>query len=254
MRIFLAALMVVGVTQQRAEACSCNANPDFPPATGVPLNAQLHVLLRRGASSFELRTENGVVATRTEQIPNGVKLIPSEPLTADTNYVLVAPDTQEQSSFQTGSFVDDVAPAAPTLGTPVHFVSPAIFRSTCDTGGETFSVPVPSVSGVYEVFIGPTVSTIDTTTPALTLSGSFGVILVGDGSLCDSNFPVSTTADLAIAVREVDLAGNVSPLSEPIQLKGGATGCTATDGPTLMILAGLLTRIWAKSRRKQAVG
>jgi uncharacterized protein (TIGR03382 family) len=144
--------------------------------------------------------------------------------------------------------LDEVAPLAPALGTVTHNVSP-VFRSTCDLGGEGFSIAVsgvdPAPLSAFHVFMGPTTSSIDTSAPGLILPAEFGMVSLGDNSVCaqadGSSFPVSTMTSLAVQIRLVDGPGNASELSNAVQLKPGA-GCSSTSALPLGLLVVLLSR------------
>ena len=240
--------MVVGVMQQRAEACSCVSEPVLTNDKTVPLNVRIPILGLLETNAFELRDTNGVlIPTTTEAVPGGLFLVPMAPLQPSTDYA-ISPVVSRSSvqRFQTGDAADEIAPlVAPQLGSFTRNV----VNSSCGKG-EVFAVTVPDFvnePSVHEVFIGPTTKSIDTSHPVLFVPAA-GTLFIGDAVACQATLKTSAMADLAIAIRTRDFAGNVSPLSEPIQLKGGGTGCTATDGPTVLLLAGLLARL--RSRRR----
>jgi hypothetical protein len=249
MRIILALMVLVAALQQRAEACSCRPTTFVP--TLVPLNARIPVLGPVDQLGVVLSTADGrVVPSTTESIGSGFAVVPSVPLAPDTDYVLNDSAGLLSAPFRTRLIDDEAAPPSPVLGAVSHFVPP-IFRSTCLREGEAFSVAVSdpeSAEVIYEVFTGSTVASIDSSEPTLVVP-AIGAITLDDASTCGWNFAVSKTPALAVAIRSRDFAGNVSELSNAVQLKG----CSASGGPALMVLAGLLTRIWAKSRRKRAV-
>ncbi len=251
MRIILAALMVMGVLQQRAEACSCRPTVFVP--TLIPLNARIPVLTSGDLVGASLSSVDGGTAVpfTTEPIAGGFVVVPSEPLAPDSDYAFNDSVGSVSGLIRTRFINDETPPPAPTLGAFTHFASP-VFHNTCEiSGGEGFTISVidpEAAEVVYEIFTGPNAKSIDTSAPAVVLPS--GAITLHDASLCGRNFPVSSRGSLAVAVRSRDFAGNVSELSNAVQLKG----CSTTGGPGLLILASLLTRIWAKSRRKQAVG
>lgn len=234
-------VVVASALGQRAEACSCRT-PALLSGLVVPLNARLPVLDPFSTdTSFALTTAGGIVVPADAVVvPGGFIVVPMQRLAPDTGYLLTHGGDPE--SFQTGSSVDELSPASPTiLANFTHSVSPVLGRNSCNLGGEGFLVSLSSpVDGVlFQVFTGPTTASIDTSSPAMVLqvnpSASF---FLGDSSVCGPRFPVSKMANLAIQVRTVDLAGNVSELSNAVQLK--SSGCSATGGSTLVLAALLL--------------
>lgn len=239
MRAILLVVMVVSVLNQRAEACSC-VSPPVLGVEGVPLNARLPVLGQAiDPSLLALTTVDGgvIVPTSVETVPGGFIVVPDVLLSPHTHYTLGS-----LAGFGTGDSVDEAAPAAPSLGAFTHSVSPVIGGSSCDTGGESFSIVVPEFSvpdpfTVFEVFTGPGTDRVDASQPALLLP-SASPMLFGDGFLCMPQLATSHMPNLAVAIRTRDLAGNVSPLSNAVQLKGSA-GCSTTGGSAVALLLGI---------------
>jgi hypothetical protein len=254
MRVILAGLVVISALSGRSEACSCISEPVVTNDQLVPINVRIPILGVLETNSFELRDANGaLIPTTTEAVPGGLFLVPLAPLQPNSTYG-VSPVVSRLSgqAFRTGEGPDDVAPvAAPILGTFTRAVIDG--SSTCGGPGESFSVNVSETIGepsVHEVFVGATTDTIDTRAPAFFLKAR-PMLFLSEVSICEPKFPTSARADLAIAIRTRDLAGNVSPLSNAVQLK--TAGCSSTGAPGLLFLAGLLTQNRAKSRRKRAV-
>lgn len=252
MRIVLAVVVgVVGALGQRAEACSCRSEPFVFSGLEIPVNASLPVLSTD--TEFTLTTEGGIaVAAEAVVVPGGFAVVPTQPLAPDAGYTLT--HSGGVVAFRTGAGADVQAPAPPILGSFTHSVGPLIARSTCElVGGEGFVVSLSSpVDGVvFQIFTGANPESIDTSSPAMVLpvdpSASF---FLGDSSLCSARFPASKMANLAIQVRTVDLAGNVSELSNPLQLKG--SGCSATGGSALVLAALLLARKSLKRGQKSS--
>jgi hypothetical protein len=242
-RVLVGLVVLLGAMSQRAEACSCISSPFLFSGAGVPLNARLPVLGAFNTSAnFELSTDGGtLVASRTEVVPGGVIVIPDEPLAPSTDYAL----SFEAASngpifFRTSDEADQVAPSTPSISSFTHFVSPALGRSTCDLGGDGFTLTLSGFVSepftFFEVFTGTATDRIDTTKPALLVPAGASFFL-GDASVCEHNLSTSTMSDLAVQVRTVDAAGNASALSNAVQLKRG--GCSSTGGPALG-LGGLL--------------
>lgn len=68
---------------------------------------------------------------------------------------------------------------------------------------------------------------------------SDGILAFGDKLLCNpQRLAISSMPSLAVQVRAVDIAGNVSELSNAIQVKG----CSATGGTALILLSALFLR------------
>lgn len=256
MRVILALMVVLVGVSERAEACSCSP-PDRVLTNDrvVPTDVRIPILgdLLQ-TQTFDLIDSNGTtVPATTERVPGGVFLVPLTSLEPNADYAVTPViDRYSGQGFRTGDGPGElVSVPAPTLGTFTRFVIDG--SSTCGGPGESFQVNVSETMSeptMHEVFVGSTTDTIDTRAPAFFFRAR-PILFLSEVSICEPKFPTSSP-DLAIAIRTRDLAGNVSPLSNAIQLKSG--GCSATGGPSLLLLAGLLlTRIWAKSRRKQAV-
>lgn len=247
MRIFLVVLVVGVAMGQRAEACSCSDTTFFARGPGVPLNVRLPVLGPMTTDpGFVLTTvvDGAIVPTTTQVVPGGFFVVPDAPLLRNTDYVL-SPDLGQRSGqgFRTGESTQEVAPAeAPSLDS---FTRTVVGRSTCGEPGEVLIASVGGALGeIHEVFVGPTTASIDTSAPAFVVRARSSLYL-GDGvGICDARFLTGSRPDLAIALRTRDLAGNVSPLSNAIQLKTG--GCSSTSGPTLLLLVALLTGVRRK--------
>ena len=255
MRILVAVAVVVvtavSAFSQRAHACSCR-KPSLFVTEPVAVNAQIPVLDPFSTdTSFTLITEGGLAVTAAAVVvPGGFIVVPTEPLAPNTTFWLTHCDNS--GSFRTGSERDDLSPTTPTIAGSSHHVSPLFpAGSACDLGGEGFLISLSSpIDGAFwEVFSGPTAATIDLSTPSMAIqvdaSNSF---FFGDASLCSSRFPVSKMPSLAIQVRTVDLAGNASELSEPMQLK---SGCSITGGSALVLALLLLTRKSLKRGEKR---
>lgn len=241
MRILVAVMVVVSALGQRADACSCRFDPFVFTGLEVPVNASLPVLSTD--TEFTLTTEGGsVVAAEAVAIPAGFAVVPTQPLAPNTGYVLT--HSAGSTTFRTGAGSDELTPTAPTLGVSGHSFGPLFAGSTCDlVGGECFLIALssPGDGVLVHVFTGATTESIDSAVPAMVLpiSGSSSFFL-GDSVLCSPRFPVSKMSNLAIQARTVDLAGHVSELSNPLQLKGG--GCSASGGSALVLAALLLAR------------
>lgn len=221
--------VAVGLVAGRAEACSCSAQGFAFEGSGLPRNARLPLLGPFvSTEAVRLLTPAGeLVPARLETVPGGLFVVPEAPLAADAGYVLEEGGRPFQ--FVTSAADDLTAPPAPRIGDFSFSQGAWLFRGGCDLGGEEFRVNVESGTPaepfeVLEVFMGPRVDAIDTSTPALVVPHRGGFSL-GNRSLCSNTFPVSTFADLAVQVRTRDAAGNVSELSNAVQLKGG--GCSA---------------------------
>lgn len=223
------AAVAVGLVAGRVEACSCDGTGFAFEGSGVPRNARLP-LLGPFVSTEDLRllTRAGEpVPARLELVPGGLFFVPEAPLAADAGYVLE--DRGRRFEFVTSAEDDLTAPPAPRIGDFSFSQGAWLFRSTCDLGGEEFLINVESGTPtepfeLLEVFMGPRTDAIDTSAPALVVPHRAGFFL-GNRTRCANNFPVSTVADLAVQVRTRDAAGNVSELSNVVQLKGG--GCSA---------------------------
>lgn len=256
MRLLLAVVVAASASGQRAEACSCKRLFFSPPSEAVALNARFPVIgAFEAAASFVLREASGAtVAASATAAPGGFFVVPDAPLAPNTDYVLEI-EGEGESPFRTATQLDQTPPGSISLGAFTHLVSPVIGRSTCDLGGEQFTLPVfghttEDSLAVFEIFTGRTTATIDTSAPALIVPAVFGVVGVGDMSLCSPKTPTSTVSELAIQARLVDGAGNASELSNAVQLKGG--GCSAVGGSAfgLAALLVLVRRNPLKRRRK----
>jgi hypothetical protein len=221
----------------------------------VPLNARIPVLGPFSpGGTFELSTDGGtLVPSRTEEVPGGVIVIPDEPLAPGTDYALsfeAAPNGP--LFFRTGDELDQVAPSTPSISSFTHFVSPALGRSTCDLGGDGFTLTLSGFVSepftFFEVFTGPATDRIDTTKPALLVPAGARFFL-GDASVCEHNLSTSTMSDLAVQVRTVDGAGNASAFSNAVQLKRG--GCSSAGGPALGLVGLLLWTLRNGSKRRR---
>lgn len=249
-----ACVAVVGVVTAlaagRAAACTCDGSGFAFVGAGVPRNAKLPVLGGFvAADEVRLLTAAGQeVPARLEAAPNGVFVVPEAPLEAHTPYRLE--HRAAAFDFVTSAEVDLVAPGVPRIGAVTRAQGGGQFRSTCDLGGEDFRISVESGAPVdpfevLEVYLGAHADGIDAGAPMLVVPHRDGFVL-GNRLLCANNFPVSRVADLAVQVRTRDAAGNVSELSNAVQLKGG--GCS-TAGPGLGLAC--LALAFARGRRSE---
>lgn len=249
------AAVAVGLVAGRAEACSCAGSGFAFEGAGIPRNARLPLLgpfvTTEATEGLRLLTRAGEpVAVRLEPVPGGLFFVPEAPLEADAGYILE--DRGMPFEFVTSAEDDLTAPPAPRIGTFSFRQGEWLFRSSCDLGGEEFLINVESGTPtepfeVLEVFMGPRTDAIDTSAPALVVPHQGGFLL-GNRGLCSNTFPVSTLADLAVQVRARDAAGNVSELSNAVQLKSG--GCSAAAGPALAL--GWWVLPLARWRRRRA--
>lgn len=246
--------LVVVLAAGRAEACSCRGMIFAFEGTGIPRNAKLPLL----GSSFStdyvrlmrpLNPGTELVPIRLESLARGVLVVPEAALEANATYVLESDGFP--FAFETGDESDLLAPQAPRIVGFSRTAAPLNRNSSCDTGGEQFVVTVESGEPVerfevLEVFVGPRPDAIDVSAPALVLPHRDGFV-IGDLSACSSNFKVSTLPELAVQVRARDAAGNVSELSNAVQLKSG--GCSAA-GSALGL--GWAVLAFVRTRRRRA--
>jgi hypothetical protein len=251
LRIALVVGVVAVLAASRAEACSCSSQGFAFSGEGVPRNASLpwlgRFVMADAARLFDSDAQE--VPVRVEPVPGGVFVVPVAPLAANAAYYLQ--NDRWGFSFTTGADDDLTPPAAPTLTSFTVHRSPLLFRDGCDLGGEAFFIAVergspPEAFEILEVFTGPRIDAIDTSAPALVVSQQEARVALADNSACGVSFPVSTLADLAVQVRSRDAAGNVSELSNAVQLKGG--GCSA-GGSALGLGWAVLAFVRARRRR-----
>jgi hypothetical protein len=250
--VWAAALATVVMLSTPAEACSC-AEPSFFPFQDqtVPLNAKLPVLYSSIDSTLEITSSNGdvvpyeIVPTSDESFLLGFP----QPLSAGSSYSVDAGIWTAHVQFTAGTTNDTTAPETPTLRTFTHSKGSGQPRNrdTCDLGGEDFEVSFDNPAGeavVFELFTGPSVATIDQTKPARVLQVYRATSFTfGDRGRCTlTSFPASQVSDLAIQVRAVDYAGNVSDFSNALQLKSASSGCSATGSTALILLSALFLR------------
>lgn len=222
---------VVAMTSGVSLACSCAQLFDTLPANGAvaPSNARVLItgnLLDPGTDFF-LTTADQRVPALSIAVGRSVRLEPSEPLTSGLTYALPGLG----ASFTLSDQPDKSAPATPTV-TAQPRETFADGASSCG-GGETIKLEITGNEDdavFYEVFAGNTVETIDFEKPVQVLSERFSYL---SSHSCSSNFPLGERPDLALAVRAIDAAGNVSDFSIARQLK--TAGCSTTPGLFVLI-------------------
>lgn len=228
-------LVVAGLFAAEAMACSCGRSIEvFPPSGQVPTNLVLQAMGNVGVPT--LRLFDGDQAVTLEPTSHGSRWVtfrPTRSLTPQTTYRLVADDGSELATYRTLDGPDEVPPAPRALIKTTRTFSPS--ASTCGDS-ESVALELDSPEAGAEatgllVFTGESMS-------SPSLQGEAQVFTT-DGFLinarCSTNFPLKSTADLALAVRVIDAAGNVSELSQARQAK--SAGCSTTSAELLVVLA-----------------
>lgn len=232
--------VVVALLAGESLACSCARVVSVFPLSesSVPTNVVFQLTQNVGTlPTFQLFTgDQGVALEQTAHLgTNWVTVKPLVELMPGAKYVLRSEDGAFTANFFVGGGRDESAPAARGLmKTSRTFVAS---KSTCgDSESLHFELSEPlEEQTALLVFTGETTSSKSLQAEASTFSQ--GAFLAN--SSCDTNFPLQTTPNLAVGVRVIDIAGNVSELSEVKQAKSG--GCTAA--PALLGILGALTML-----------
>lgn len=237
-------LAMVAVGPAKAEAL-CYLRYDTLPRPGntnVPVNAVF--LVTPGGTGVRpvLRDPSGAaVWTRVDVVAGGALVVrPLEELAPGTEYALELDGVPTVVS--TGAVRDTEPPTAPTVKSFNRRVSPARRGVGND---ETIALEVTGASDdltleaelAMNVFTGATEDSIDYSQPSMVLNGP--TRWLGNGG-CAMNFPLSGTADLAIALQAIDTAGNLSPVGPPKQLKVAGCQAVAGAGPLAFLALALL--------------
>ncbi len=224
-------------------------------ATDVPLNVQLRFSSR--LSGVELfRGDERVPADRVEE--GGVAaLVPRRVLAPLTVYSVrvTSAALENASTFTTGTDVDSTPP---TLGTPTlqAFRNPVVDLTSCgDRRFEFFSLAYGAQDDrtaagqlIHLGFVGSTVDDIVLDAPAL---GTTGGLIIESSNYCreQSTLPsLMQRPQLAALAVVVDLAGNRSAPSQPVQVKG-CGGCSGAGG-SLAILGAVLLPLRRRRRTR----
>ncbi|MFT3713452.1 MAG: hypothetical protein QM817_37830 [Archangium sp.] len=233
--------VVVVLVGAEALACSCRPILDvFPPAeSSVPTNVIFQVTLNASSPPrFQLFLDDQGVPLETTERPgtNWVTLKPVNELTPGGKYVLRSEDGSFSGNFFVMGGRDDSAPAARTLKkTSRNFVASG---SSCgNTESIQLDVSEPLETGTaLLVFTGESTSSQSLQGEASTFISQVELL---SQSGCNTNLPLQSLPNLAVGVRVVDFAGNVSELSEVKQAK--SAGCTAA--PALLGILGALAML-----------
>ncbi len=166
------------------------------------------------------------------------RFIPDMPLEADTHYRVMRGD-EIVSEFTTGAAADEAAPAVPTvelLDRQRHITSAS---SVCRerTGGATVA---PSGDDETILFL------VSRQEVPVSDDAPYAALTEGAPSFVDAH---NLERRFSLRVRAVDLAGNLSEPSEPIQVRLGLTGRRCDHGGTLSVFGWPLLLVGLRRRR-----
>jgi hypothetical protein len=234
-------VLVLAVVCLAAEAlaCSCRSVVSvFPPSrSGVPTNVEFQVTTNIAeVPSLQLFADDqGVPLEVIAHHAGWVTLRPTVPLQPRTRYDLSSLNSDASgfsffATYTTADGPDEVPPAPRAIAsTSRRFIESA---STCGNSESlTLKLSVEQERDVTALVV----FTGDTTSALSAEPSTFSTTGVLTNSLCDSNYPLQGSPNLAVAVRVIDFAGNLSELSEAKQAKSG--GCSAA--PALLGVLGL---------------
>jgi hypothetical protein len=235
-----ALVVMLAMLGAEALACSCSTPTSvFPPSGArVPLNAVFQLTAPTfGAETPRLFVGNVELALRVRtNSASWLSVQALQPLPPNTELTLVVPDARfgvTSVTYTTTDTTDDAPPATRAL----RSVSRTYNSNAGSTCGPSESVTM-LLDGDDEADTGFLIVTGSDTATAAAESAFVRRPLLVDMA-CARDFPLRDTPDLAVGVRVVDFAGNVSELSEVRQAK--TAGCASA--PTLgVLLAALLLR------------
>ncbi len=259
---WIAAVVVVvsALSPVRADACSMRVRQAAQPpdgATNVPLNVVPRVIgIHDGIADMPLRLSGpggDVAITVVRHDVNSLEVRPALLLAPRTTYQLTNVATDPNGpplnaepltvSFTTGDAEDTTAPSAPTITGVQETHSDWFNKNTCPAWQryqlgltDLADANTPSSGLLVEVTPGKT-------TDALTPTHAY-TMFPGESSISAD----PSASDLAVELRAVDWAGNVSPPTAPRQLK--RLGCSSVPGGGAPAVALLVA--WALRRRSAA--
>jgi hypothetical protein len=233
----LARLLLLAVTLLGANAlaCSCRGTTRvFPPAgSEVPTNVVFQVTQNAGELAPLKLFEGSQTPVEVDSVvhhPRWVTVRPRAPLLPGATYRLT--DGMEfTATFTAEAGADETAPAPRALLSTRRTFVPG--NSTCGNAESvqlTLEAAATGEPTALLVFSGVTTSSL-----GAEASGFTEGTLLSD-SLCAQNFSLLTTPDLALAVRVIDAAGNLSEASSAKQVK--TAGCSSA--PALLGVFGVL--------------
>lgn len=233
-----------------ALACSCRIETEiFPPSSSIiPTNVQFQLThgFRVSASPTLSREDGTVVPTlETTRSTTWITLAPLQPLEPNTKYTVTTtggPDGMEFFGFTTTDGPDETPPEPRRFSSFVREVSPG--GSSCGPGESIRFNLSARVEPATTLVMMSGVNSQQLSEVPTALIGEFGLFEGG----CGRNFALLKTGDLAIDLRVIDFAGNLSTTPEVHQLK--TAGCSATPGLFApLVLAFFLAR--KRSRRQR---
>lgn len=244
--------VVVALAAGHAWACSC-ADPldSFPRngATNVPINVVIRVENNFGESeaTFVLRR----VADQTEvpvetRVGPGTRLFsitPVNKLEADTQYELrQVSGRNDSATFTTGHAEDHDAPSKPELKSAGYAYSAA--QSTCgDRRLWTLRVEGGDDASTAKDQLIILVHGQDSTDPTSAIGVTSFRTLTLDTGLCSTNFDPPAGESFALGLQVMDLAGNVSEVSNGRPVRASCASVPAE-------LLGFLAIFWLRARKK----
>ncbi|MBL8915285.1 MAG: hypothetical protein JNM17_31565 [Archangium sp.] len=224
--------VVAGLFSSYALACSCGRTLRIFPSSGlVPTNFVIQATTNGGSVQplMLFDQDQGVPLDVAEHTTSWVTLRPARPLAPRTTYRLLNSEGAELESFTTTDGPDNTPPAPRALSKTTR-------EATSGPCGDFESVTLELEPGEQNEPTALLVFTGETNT-SRALEGDARAFTIDSrlvNSACETNFPLLTTPNVAIAVRTIDVAGNVSELSTAKQAKSG--GCSSS-AELLIILA-----------------
>lgn len=241
--VVLGVLMLGG----NALACSCRTITSFFPPSGstVPTNAEFQVTQTVGpVPPLTLVVEGSGVVLEVDVVTRHAAWLSVRPRTKLTPGTMVRLSTtnsdglEAQATWVVGSAADETPPLPRALtGTARTFIGrPGSSCGNSESVQLTIDPPTSDDPSALFVFAGP--DDVSVASAALP-SGFTEDGLLGD-STCFFNFGLQAVPDLALGVRAVDFAGNLSELSNVKQAK--TAGCSAAPGVLGVVAVVLLRR------------
>lgn len=245
---------VVALSAGHAWACSCSDVLDsFPKngATNVPTNVVIRVLNGFAVEEQPFRLERLPDGAEVEvQVRRGpgsrlFSVTPVTKLEANTTYTVSSRNLATQSTFTTGALEDHDTPAKPEFKSAAYAYTPS-FDSCGDRRLWTLRIEGGDDATTAKDELLVLVHGQDSTDPAQAIGVTRFAAPTLDVGVCGDNFDPPSGDSFTLGLQVMDLAGNVSEVSNGRPIRAS---CAAVPGE-LFAMLGLLCFARRRSLKK----
>ncbi len=247
------ALLLGLLPSTAAHACKCMYTTEIFPASGnIPPNAVFYA--RDKGKKLRLYDEIGTpVPLQYEEVgPQWTRLRPSAPLENGKSYALkIGPEFPDEwgygepppARYQVQGEPDTVPPSPPASARFGYQNGTIMRGTTCETSQEGYVVSTSKVSDDRASTEQLAIAVVSANQPELVLALLPGGKGFMGSTRCRKTFDIHGQRNAVVAVRSVDLAGNLSEPGAIVALDGNGQPTEAPEPPPPLLETPLVRRL-----------